>query len=150
MYKDEVVPWLRTLADECHDHGAAVMIQLSHMGRRTVWNEGDWLPVVAPTTRREPAHHASVKLIEDWDIERIVRDYADAAERVQAAGLDGFEIECYGHLADDFWTPLLKELTGDYNGAFENHMRFTTEVLQAIRKRVGPDLPVGLRMVADE
>ncbi|MDD9907782.1 MAG: FAD-dependent oxidoreductase [Rhodospirillaceae bacterium] len=150
MYKDEVVPWLRTLADECHDHGAAVMIQLTHMGRRTVWNEGDWLPVVAPTTRREPAHRASVKLIEDWDIERIVRDYADAAERVQAAGLDGFEIECYGHLADAFWTPLLNELTGDYNGGFENRMRFTTEVLQAIRKRVGPDLLVGLRMVADE
>ena len=39
---------------------------------------------------------------------------------MQAAGLDGFEIECYGHLADAFWTPLLNELTGDYNGAFEN------------------------------
>ena len=126
------------------------MIQLTHMGHRTVRNEGDWLPVVAPTTRREPAHRASVKLIEDWDIERIVRDYADAAERVQAAGLDGFEIECYGHLADAFWTPLLNELTGDYNGAFENRMRFTAEVLQAIHKRVGPDLLVGLRMVADE
>lgn len=150
MYRDEVVPWLRKLADECHDHGTAVMIQLTHMGRRTVWNAGDWLPVVAPTTAREPAHRAAVKLIEDWDIDRIVQDYADAAERVQAAGLDGFEIECYGHLADAFWTPLLNELTGDYNGSFENRMRFTTECLRAIRQRVGPDFLIGLRMVADE
>ena len=150
MYRDDVVPWLRKLADECHDHGAAVMIQLTHMGRRTVWNAGDWLPVVAPTSRREPAHRASTKLIEDWDIERIIQDYADAAERVKAAGLDGFEIEAYGHLTDAFWTPLLNELTGDYNGSFENRLRFTTDTLVEIRKRVGPDFIVGLRMVADE
>lgn len=150
MYKDEVVPWLKRLADECHNHGAAVMIQLSHMGRRTHWNGGDWLPVVAPTTQREPAHRASVKLIEDWDIARIVKDYGDAAERVKAAGLDGFEIECYGHLSDSFWTPLLNELTGDYNGSFENRLRFTMETLVEMRKRVGPDFIIGLRLVADE
>lgn len=150
MYRDEVVPWMRKLADECHEHGTAVMIQLTHMGRRTVWNEGDWLPVVAPTTRREPAHRAAVKLIEGWDIDRIIQDYADAAERVKAGGFDGFEIQAYGHLTDAFWTPLLNELTGDYNGSLENRLRFTTETLVEIRKRVGPDFLVGLRMVADE
>jgi 2,4-dienoyl-CoA reductase-like NADH-dependent reductase (Old Yellow Enzyme family) len=45
-YKDEIVPWLRELTDDCHAHGAAVMIQLTHLGRRTSWNKADWLPVV--------------------------------------------------------------------------------------------------------
>ena len=45
-YKDEVVPWMRRLADDCHEAGAAVMIQLTHLGRRTRWDKGDWLPVV--------------------------------------------------------------------------------------------------------
>jgi 2,4-dienoyl-CoA reductase-like NADH-dependent reductase (Old Yellow Enzyme family) len=50
-YKDEIVPWLRRLADECHDHGTAVMIQLTHLGRRTVWNKPVNLPT-APFPRR--------------------------------------------------------------------------------------------------
>jgi len=89
LYRDEVVPWLRDLSDACHEHGAAVMIQLTHLGRRTRWDKGDWLPIVAPSHAREAAHRAFPKRIEDWDIERIVGDYADAAERVAAAGLDG-------------------------------------------------------------
>ena len=40
-YKDEVVPWIRNLTDACHEHGAAVMIQLTHLGRRTGWAQGD-------------------------------------------------------------------------------------------------------------
>ena len=48
-YKDEIVPWMRRLADECHEHGAAVMIQITHLGRRTAWNKADWLPVLAPS-----------------------------------------------------------------------------------------------------
>ena len=149
-YKDEIVPWLRQLADECHDHGAAVMIQLTHLGRRTGWNKADWLPVLAPSPVREPAHRAVPKAMEDWDIARVVRDYAAAAERVKAAGLDGFEIECYGHLTDQFWSPATNHRDDNYNGSLENRMRFSVEVLQAIRKAVGPDFIVGLRLVADE
>ncbi|QQA43826.1 NADH:flavin oxidoreductase [Pelagovum pacificum] len=149
-YKDEVVPWMRDLADACHAHDCAVMIQLTHLGRRSRWDGGDWLPTVAPTRMREPAHRAYPKLIEDWDIARIIADYADAAERMQAAGLDGIELESYGHLMDAFWSPRLNELDEPWNGSLDNRMRFSTEVLQAIRDRVGPDFIVGIRMVADE
>jgi 2,4-dienoyl-CoA reductase-like NADH-dependent reductase (Old Yellow Enzyme family) len=104
-YKDEIVPWMRQLADSCHEHGAAVMIQLTHLGRRTSWGTGDWLPTLAPSSVREVAHRAYPKKIEDWDIARIIQDYADAAERMQAAGLDGIELQAYGHLMDQFWSP---------------------------------------------
>ena len=149
-YKDEVVPWMKDLADACHEHGAAVMIQLTHLGRRTRWDNGDWLPVVSPSHRREAAHRAFPKKIEDWDIERIVQDYANAAERMKAGGLDGIELEAYGHLMDQFWSPLTNELDAPYGGALDNRLRFTFEVLAAIRKRVGPDFIVGVRYTADE
>jgi 2,4-dienoyl-CoA reductase-like NADH-dependent reductase (Old Yellow Enzyme family) len=149
-YKDEVVGWMKALADECHDHGAAVMIQLTHLGRRTGWSKGDWLPVVTSSHHREPAHRAFPKLIEDWDITRIVTDYADAAERMKAAGLDGIELESYGHLMDQFWSPLTNTLDGPYNGSLENRMRFSMDVLRAIRERVGENFLVGIRYVADE
>ncbi|HLJ72899.1 MAG TPA: NADH:flavin oxidoreductase [Roseiarcus sp.] len=149
-YKDEVVPWIRDLADACHEHGTAVMIQLTHLGRRTRWDYGDWLPALSPSHKREPAHRAFPKKLEDWDIERIVSDYADAAERMKAGGLDGIELEAYGHLMDQFWSPLTNTLDGPYGGALDNRLRFTFDVLSAIRRRVGPDFIVGLRYSADE
>ncbi len=150
LYKDEVVGWMKDLVDACHEHGTAVMIQITHLGRRTRWDRKFWLPVVSPTHRKEAAHRAFPKRIEDWDIRRIVSDYADAAERMSAAGLDGIELEAYGHLMDQFWSPLTNDLDGPYSGTLENRLRFAFEVLAAVRLRVGPGLIVGVRFSADE
>jgi len=149
-YQDEVVPWMKDLADAVHEHGAAIMIQLTHLGRRTRWDKNFWLPVVSPSLHKEAAHRAFPKRLETWDIERIVKDYADAAERMQAAGLDGIELEAYGHLIDQFWSPLTNTLEAPYGGSLENRMRFSFDVLAAIRARVGADFIVGVRCVADE
>ncbi len=149
-YDDDIVVWLRELADECHEYGTAVMIQLSHLGRRTVWNHADWLPVLAPSNVREPAHRAFPKPAEDWDLERIIGDYADAAQRMQAAGLDGIEIMAGGHFLDQFWSPATNQRQDEYGGSLENRLRFTFDVLDAVRKAVGEHFIVGFRMVGDE
>jgi 2,4-dienoyl-CoA reductase-like NADH-dependent reductase (Old Yellow Enzyme family)/thioredoxin reductase len=149
-YKDEVVGWMRRLADDCHEQGCAVMIQLTHLGRRTRWDKGDWLPVVAAGPSREPSHRAFPKVIEDWDIARIIEDFADAAERMKEAGLDGVEFECYGHLLDQFMSPLTNALDAPYGGSLENRARFAMEVLAACRKRVGERFLLGIRYTADE
>lgn len=149
-YRDEIVPWLRRLADDCHAEGCAVMIQVTHLGRRTGWNKADWLPVLAPSGVREAAHRAFPKEAEDWDIDRIVADYASAAQRMQAAGLDGMEFEAYGHLMDQFWSPATNRRDDQYGGSLDNRLRFTWRVIDAVRAAVGPDFIVGIRMVADE
>ena len=149
-YKDEVVPWLRELADACHTHGAAVMIQLTHLGRRTRWDKAAWLPAVSASRAREAAHRSFPKKVEDWDIERIIRDYADAAERMQAAGLDGIELQAYGHLMDQFWSPLTNDLDAPYGGSLDGRLQFTFDVLAAIRRRVGTAFIVGIRYTVDE
>ncbi|WP_322889056.1 MULTISPECIES: NADH:flavin oxidoreductase [unclassified Yoonia] len=150
-YKDEVVPWIRQLTDACHDHGCAVMIQLTHLGRRTGWAKGDWLPSVSSSRHREPAHRAFPKLAEDWDIARIISDFADAAERMQAGGMDGIELQVYGHLLDQFWSPLTNDLDGPYGGqSLDSRMQLLLDVLTACRKRVGDGFIIGLRYTADE
>lgn len=150
-YKDEVVPWIQNLTDGCHQHGCAVMIQLTHLGRRTNWNKHDWLPVVSSSKHREPAHRAFPKLIEDWDIDRIINDFADAAERMKAGGMDGIELQVYGHLLDQFWSPLTNDLVGPYGAdTLENRMQFPMDVLNAVRKRVGKEFIIGFRYTADE
>ena len=149
-YDDAIVPWIRAMTDGIHEHGAAAMIQISHLGRRTGWGQDDWLPVVAPSALREPAHRSHPKVAELWDIDRIVGHYADAAERMQTGGMDGVEIEAYGHLFDQFWSPATNHRDDEYGGSFDNRMRFPLRVLRAIRDRVGPEYIIGIRMAVDE
>src|SRR6202161_2936874 len=87
LWKDESVPWLRRLADEVHEHGAAVMIQLTHLGHRTSNYTHDWIPAVSASAVREPAHRAFAKEAERWDLDRIRRDFAAAAGRSVEGGL---------------------------------------------------------------
>ncbi|MDB4558976.1 NADH:flavin oxidoreductase [Amylibacter sp.] len=151
VYDDRVVPWIQKLTDACHEYGCATMIQLTHLGRRTNWNKGEWLPSVSSSKHREPAHRSFPKLIEDWDIDRIITDFADAAERMKAGGMDGIELQVYGHLLDQFWSPLTNDLVGPYGAdTLENRMRFPMDVLAAVRKRVGDEFIIGFRYTADE
>ena len=124
-YKDEIVPFIRRMTDEIHEHGAACMIQITHLGRRTGWAQDDWLPIVSASPVREPAHRNIPKQAEDWDIERIVGKYADAAERMQAGGMDGVEIEAYGHLFDQFLSPLTNRRDDEWGGE-DGRRRFGT------------------------
>ncbi|MFW2382360.1 MAG: FAD-dependent oxidoreductase [Acidimicrobiales bacterium] len=149
-YDDAIVPWIRRMTDDVHEHGAACMIQLTHLGRRTGWAQDDWLPVLSASAVREPAHRAIPKVAEDWDIERIIGKYADAAERMQAGGMDGIELEAYGHLFDQFISPLTNLRADGWGGDLDHRLRFGTDVLRAIRDRVGPGFIVGIRMSIDE
>lgn len=151
VYKDEIVPWLSELAYGVHEHGAAVMCQITHLGRRTSNYDGDWLPVVYPSAIREPAHRSFPKVAEEWDMDRIVKAYADATERCRAAGLDGIEIEAYTHLLDAFWSPLTNHRDDEYGmGSMEDRLRFPLRVIRAVREAAGPDFAVGIRMSLDE
>ena len=123
-YKDEIVPFIRRMTDEVHEHGAACMIQITHLGRRTGWAQDDWLPIVSASPVREPAHRNIPKQAEDWDIERIIGKYADAAERMQAGGMDGVELEAYGHLFDQFLSPLTNHRDDEWGGDADGRLPF--------------------------
>jgi 2,4-dienoyl-CoA reductase-like NADH-dependent reductase (Old Yellow Enzyme family) len=147
---DRIVPHFRELARRVHGYGAATMCQITHLGRRTSNYQGNWLPVIAPSPVREAAHRAFPKMMEDWDIKRVVKAYGAAAARCREGDLDGIEIEAYGHLLDSFWTPTINRRTDEYGGTLKNRMRFSLEVLEEIRRQVGRDYIVGVRMSFDE
>jgi len=150
IYDEAIVPWFRELSEAVHVHDCAVMCQITHLGRRSYWNQGDWLPLVSASAIREPAHRAFPKAAEDFDIERIVAAYAAAARRCRDGGLDGVEIEAYGHFLDSFWSPATNQRGDEYGGSLDNRLRFAVDVLRAIREAVGEDYIVGMRLVCDE
>jgi N-methyl-L-proline demethylase len=148
---DAIIPWFKELTAGVHKYGAAVMCQITHLGRRTSWAKEHWLPVISPSPVREPAHRAFPKEMEDFDFARVVSAYGAAARRCRDGGMDGIEIEAYGHLFDAFWSPNTNERTDEYGTqSLENRLRFSFDVLREIRRQAGNDYIVGLRMVIDE
>jgi 2,4-dienoyl-CoA reductase-like NADH-dependent reductase (Old Yellow Enzyme family)/thioredoxin reductase len=148
---DSVIPEFQALAERVHAEGAALMIQLTHMGRRTSWDAAGWLPPIAPSPVREPAHRSFPKEMDDHDIRRVCKDFAEAARRAREGGLDGVELSAaHGHLIDQFWTPTVNRRTDRYGGSLENRVRFGLEVIEYIRRLVGTDFIVGMRISGDE
>ena len=151
LSNDQIIEPLARLAGAMHQHGAKIMIQATHMGRRSAFHGEHWPHLMTPSGVREPVHRGNAKIIEIEEIQRIIKDFVAAARRVKAAGMDGIEISAaHQHLIDQFWSPRTNFRTDDFGGSLQNRMRFGREVLSAVRAEVGADFAVGLRMCGDE
>ena len=147
---DEVIPYLQEFSTRVHGHGAAIMCQISHLGRRADAMGWNWLPTVGPSPIRETRHRNFPREMDAHDIARIVKEYAAAAKRCQEGGLDGVETVTGGHLIGQFFSPRTNRRTDGFGGSTENRARFGLMVHDAIRKAVGDDWLVGIRFVVDE
>jgi dimethylglycine catabolism A len=148
---DEVIPHFKALAAVIRGHGAAVMAQIGHMGRRAIWDKDHWLPIVSASSIREPVNHSFPKEMEDWDIRRVVQGFGRAALRCKQGDMQGVEVGGgYMHLVEQFLSPLSNVRTDEYGGSIQGRMRFVLEVLESVRHYVGEDFVVGLRISGDE
>ena len=148
--EDRVIPHLQRLSQRVHAQGAAVMCQITHLGRRGKADGGANLPTIAPSVMRETLHRSFPKEMDAHDIARVVRAFADAAVRCKEGGLDGIETLAGAHLIGQFLSPQTNRRTDGYGGSLENRCRFGLEVYDAIRAAVGADFLVGFRFVVDE
>jgi 2,4-dienoyl-CoA reductase-like NADH-dependent reductase (Old Yellow Enzyme family)/thioredoxin reductase len=147
---DSVIPYFREMADRIHGHGAAVMCQLTHMGRRTSNLVGNWIPTIAPSYIREDMNRAFAREMDLNDINRVIKAFGDAAWRCKEGGLDGCEVIATGHLLDQFWSPRTNRRSDDFNGNLLNRTRFSRMVFEEMRRRTGDDFILSLRMVMEE
>jgi 2,4-dienoyl-CoA reductase-like NADH-dependent reductase (Old Yellow Enzyme family) len=147
---DAIIPVFRDFARRIHGHGAGLMCQITHMGRRTSWNSGNWLPTMGPSALRDPAHHSVPYEMDRAEIARVTEAFAAAAWRCREGGLDGCEILATTHLLGQFLSPLSNAREDDYGGPLENRARFLLEVCAAVRHRVGDEFVVSIRYAADE
>lgn len=147
---DSIIPWFRRLTDGVKSHGAAVMCQITHMGRRTVGDDAYWLPVIGPSEIRERAHRSYPKAMEAYDIRRVIENFPSAARRCVQGGFDGIELLSHSHLLGQFLSPIVNNRSDDYGGSLNNRLRLTLQVLEAIRDQVGDEFIIGLRITGDE
>jgi 2,4-dienoyl-CoA reductase-like NADH-dependent reductase (Old Yellow Enzyme family) len=147
---DEIIPHFQRFSVRMHKLGAALMCQITHLGRRGDPYAGDWLSTIGPSPVREALHRSIPKEMDEHDINRVVQAYARAALRCKEGGLDGIETLAAGHLIGQFLSPVTNRRTDRFGGSLENRLRFGLMVHEAIRKTVGDDFLVGIRLVVDK
>ncbi len=148
---DRIIEPFKALSDRIHRHGAYVITQVAHPGRRSRFDSRNWLAPVAPGPYREPEHRAAPKIIESYEIEMIQDDFAAAVARCQKGGLDGVEVVFQaGQLLNTFLSPDTNQLENEYGGSLENRLRMGREILERTRAESGREFIVGVRMVGDE
>jgi 2,4-dienoyl-CoA reductase-like NADH-dependent reductase (Old Yellow Enzyme family) len=147
---DRIVPYFRSFSDRVHAQGAALMCQITHLGRRGDAQLDGWLPTIAPSRVREILHRNFPREMDEHDIARVIEAYGDAASRCRDGGLDGLETVAGGHLLGQFFAPDTNRRTDRFGGSVENRARFALMVHEEIRRRVGKDFLVGIRLSVDE
>lgn len=148
---DSIIPYFKQFSGRVHAHGAKIMVQLTHMGRKVKWDIGNWFVPTAPSRVPERMNYLYPKVLEEWDIRRIIKSYGDAARRCREGGLDGIELSAQAnHIIDQFWSADVNHRTDKYGGSFENRARFGIEVLQEMRRQAGDDYVIGMRFTGDE
>ncbi|HMM09478.1 MAG TPA: NADH:flavin oxidoreductase [Paracoccus solventivorans] len=151
LAEDRAIPHLKELTDAVHAHGAAVFCQISHAGRRGRWDSGAWIAPVGPSPVREAQHRSFPKEMEPWDFDRILQDFRDAGQRAVAAGLDGLELLFGGgQIGMQFLSPAVNRRMDDYGGILENRLRFPLQIVDAVRRGLGDQLVLGVRITANE
>jgi mycofactocin system FadH/OYE family oxidoreductase 2 len=150
-HDDSIVQAYRDIADAVHRHDCRIMSQLTHLGRRAQSDVESMHVLLAPSQIPEKVHREVPHEMEHDQIAMIVRAFGDAARRCREGGLDGAELSfAHNHLVDQFWSPLFNRRTDEYGGSLENRMRFGFEVLREVRRQVGRDWVVGVRITGDE
>jgi 2,4-dienoyl-CoA reductase-like NADH-dependent reductase (Old Yellow Enzyme family)/thioredoxin reductase len=147
---DAIIPIFQEFSARIHRHGAAVMCQISHVGRRANATVGAWLPALGPSHSREDYNRSFSHEMDRHDIARIVREFGQAARRAREGGLDGIETMTGGHLIGQFLSPMVNRRSDEFGGSLENRMRFLRMVYEEIRTQVGADYPLGIRYTIDE
>ncbi len=150
VHDDAMLEGLEKLAAVFKDAGVVSCIQISHTGSRTkseVIGRPLWAPspVTCPQVKDAEVPEAMTK----EQIAEIVESFGSAAARAKEAGFDSVEIHgAHGFLLSQFLSPLSNLREDEYGGSDENRSRIHFEVIQEVRKQVGPDYPVFMRLGA--
>ena len=150
VYHKEVIPGFKKITDYCHQYDVRIFAQLNHNGQ-----QGDGsisrLPVWAPSPVPDVLFRETPKEMEPEDIDEVARYYSRSAIHAREGGFDGIELQ-FGHssLARQFLSPLTNHRSDEYGGSLENRMRAPLKFISAVRRAVGNDFTLGIRMCADE
>jgi 2,4-dienoyl-CoA reductase-like NADH-dependent reductase (Old Yellow Enzyme family)/thioredoxin reductase len=159
MMTDDHIPGCRRFVEAIHSHGAKISFSLGHQGailarmiaQRPPLEYPELLKVIAPSAIRDPFTGFWTHALTREEMESLLEAFAQAARRGKASNFDAARIHCgHGYLLHQFLSPRTNKRTDEYGGSLENRARFPLEVIKIVRKELGPDFPLMVRMNGDD
>lgn len=156
--RDSDVEGLKRITEVIHKNGVPVLAQLAHAGSAAKEAISGLAPISASATLNpcntsaRMGKQALPKEMDQKEIDRVIKCFADAAIRAKNAGYDGVEIHsAHGYLLDQFYSPLTNKRTDAYTGStLEGRTRIHVQIIKAIREAIGNDMIVSLRLGASD
>ena len=151
LYTDAQLEGNRKLTETIHRYDSKIFCQIYHPGRQSTHFVNGGVPPLAPSATMDPLLQEMPREMTVEEIHGVVADFASCAKRCKEAGFDGIEIHAaHGYLISEFLSPYTNKRVDQYGGCFENRARFLDEVYAAVRKEVGADFPVTVRISVNE
>ncbi len=149
-YDDRFIPGLKRLVDVAHERGIKIAMQIHHAGRESLFMLAEG-KAIGPSAIPSLIYGIPPREMTEEDIGEIIRAFGSAAHRAREAGFDAVEVHgAHGYLLTQFLSELSNQRTDGYGGSMKNRARFITEILAEVRKVVGEDFPISLRLSVDE
>jgi 2,4-dienoyl-CoA reductase-like NADH-dependent reductase (Old Yellow Enzyme family)/thioredoxin reductase len=151
IHTDDLLSGLRQLTEAVHTAGGLMMAHINHAGRAAnplLVPDGE---LISASDVLCPANQVKPRPLTRSEIDEVLAAFRTAACHVQEAGFDAIEIPfSHGYLIHQFLSPHTNHREDDYGGTYENRLRFGRQVLTAVREQVGSDLPIVVRMNAQD
>lgn len=142
---------LTKLSRAIHKYGSKIMVQIYQAGRQAVPSKITGKRIIAPSPIGYSLYEQIPEEISLDEIKRSVDKFVRSSRILKDAFIDGVEIlAAGGYLINEFMSPYSNQRTDEYGGSFENRMRFSTEIIEGIRKECGKDFAISVRFSADE
>ena len=150
-YDDRFIPGLKQLVSLAHEAGCRIAMQIHHAGRESFFllNQGK---AIGPSAIPSIVFRGTPREMTIDDINEAILAFGAAASRAREGGFDCVEIHCaHGYLLTQFLSALSNQRSDQYGGAtLKERSRLVIEVIQAVRKAVGAEFPVSIRISAEE
>lgn len=151
IHDDQMIPRLKKLTKRVHDNGGKIVMQIAHAGAQTTLEPTTDRPVWGPSAVYNEPFKKMPKAMTQQEIKATVAAFAKASERVKRAGFDGVQLHAaHGYLVGQFLSPATNKRTDIYGGSIENRARFLFQIYRAVRKSVGKDFPVMVKLNAKD
>lgn len=151
LFEDGQIALNKKLTEAVHQYGAKIFCQMYHPGKQSSKAVNGNVVPVAPSAIKDPFCQEQPREITKEEIHQLVKDFGMAAQRAKEAGFDGIEIHAgHGYMIAEFLSPFINKRTDEYGGCFENRCRFIDEIYYEMRRHVGPNFPIQVRMSANE
>jgi 2,4-dienoyl-CoA reductase-like NADH-dependent reductase (Old Yellow Enzyme family)/thioredoxin reductase len=150
LFEDHFIPGLHRLVDVVHEQGAKIAAQLHHCGRESLFQleKGQ---AMGPSAVSSVVYPGTPKAMTVENIKEVVASFGSAAARAREAGFDAVELHgAHGYLLMQFLSARSNRRQDEYGGEIKDRARFVIEVIREVRRRVGDDFPISLRISAEE